>query len=123
MAIPSGSGTEVLKRFKANSTSGSNLVIFSGTANHVYTILNIIIHNTITTAATFGMHMQYGGSSSSGDLFYIAGGAAGNQSLPGQVSFMWNDKIVLEGADDIIFNGSSSCNIDIWGSYIDQDWT
>ena len=123
MAIPSGSGSEVLERSKANSTSGSDLIIHSGTANHIYSFLSIIVMNTVTAAATFGMHIQYGGSSSSGDLFYILGGAAANMTLVGQKTFIFNDRLVLVGADDLVFNGSSSCNIDIWNSYIHQDWS
>ena len=26
-------------------------------------------------------------------------------------------------ADDLVINGSGSSNIDVWGTYIDQDWT
>ena len=38
MAIPSGSGTEVLKRVTAHNNNGI-VEILSGTANHIYTIL------------------------------------------------------------------------------------
>ena len=123
MAIPSGSGSEVLETSRGNSTSASDLIIHSGTGNHIYSFLSIIVHNTVTAAATFGMHIQYAGGTNANELFYILGGAAGNMTLVGQKTFIFNDRLVLVGTDDLVFNGSSSCNIDIWNSYIHQDWS
>ena len=123
MAIPSGSGTEVLKRVKCNATDASDVILHSGTADHIYTFLSIIICNTITTATTFGMHLQYAGGTNANELFYLIGGSANNQALGGEQTFIWNDRLVLSGADDLVFNGAASCNIDVWASYIHQDWS
>ena len=39
MAIPIGSGTEVLKRASIHDNNNSHTEILSGEANHIYTIL------------------------------------------------------------------------------------
>ena len=41
MAIPSGSGTEVLKRLFYTVTDTTDTVIINGVANHIYTIISI----------------------------------------------------------------------------------
>ena len=43
MAIPSGSGTEVLKRATFDGNLNTAPVIINGVANHIYTILTIRI--------------------------------------------------------------------------------
>jgi hypothetical protein len=124
MAIPSGSGTEVLKRVYTNSTSASDIILHSGaSAHHIYTFISIIICNTITTATSFGMHTQAAGGTNPSELFYLIGGSANNQALGGQQTFIFNDRLVCYGTDDLVFNGAASCNIDVWASYIDQDWS
>ena len=131
MAIPNGSGTEVLKRFYANLTSGSDLKVLDGVANHIYIFTSIIICNTLTAAATFGMHIQVSAGTNPGELWYLLGPpttadaepAAGSHVLGGQETFVFNERWILYSADELIMNGSSSSDIDVWGTYIDQDWT
>ena len=45
MAIPSGSGTEVLKVNRYQNIS-TETIVFQGVADHIYTILSIIVCNT-----------------------------------------------------------------------------
>ena len=123
MAFPQGSGSERIKRFKANLTSGSDSIIHNGVSLHIYTFLSIIICNTLTAAATFGIHIEKDGSASSADLYYLIGGSANNHPLGGQETFVFNDKFMLEGADHLVMNGPGSSNIDVWYTFIDQDWT
>ena len=42
MAIPSGSGTEVLKRAFHKGVTNSEITLITGVANHNYTILSLI---------------------------------------------------------------------------------
>ncbi len=42
MAIPSGSGTEVLKRASIHALTDSSQILIDGVANHIYTILSVI---------------------------------------------------------------------------------
>ncbi len=43
MAIPSGTGTEVLKRGTFTVTGTTDTKILDGVADHIYTVLSIII--------------------------------------------------------------------------------
>ena len=54
MAIPSGSGTEVLKRASVDGVANSYNKILDGEANHIYTILSFVIfaHSTATVEIT-----------------------------------------------------------------------
>ena len=46
MAIPSGTGTEVLNRGTFTVTDTTDTKILDGVANHIYTVLSIIITET-----------------------------------------------------------------------------
>jgi len=118
MAIPSGSGTEVLKRsgyYALQSSSGATVLI-NGVANHIYTVLSVVICNRTASATTVQMYCQPDGS---GQYELMGDGFA---NVPAQETFVWNDKFVLTGTDHLVLTNSGS-HADIWVSYIDQDWT
>ena len=114
MAIPSGSGTEVLKRVTLHANNSAWAEILSGTANHIYTILSVIFLNN--TASTYGVGMRV--NDGSNDVQLLNDGA---QKVAGYGTFVWNDKFVLTGDDDLdVYNEHSDG--DWYVSYIDQDW-
>ena len=115
MAIPSGSGTEVLKVSKLNPTDVSNQVLINGVADHIYTVLSIITCETTGNPEIFSMYIKHQG----GTAFYILA----NQALAGRETFIWNDRIVLTGTDELVWVSDGACNIELVCSYIDQDWT
>ena len=116
MAIPSGSGTEVLKRFYVNNLTNSDTKILDGVANHIYTVLSISFNER--GGVTEYVSMQ---------IFYDAGGTGisllSNQTLLANETFVWNDKFVLTGTDELVVATSNEASVDCWISYIDQDFT
>ena len=42
MAIPSGSGTEVLKRASVHNNSDAYTAVITGVANHIYTVISVV---------------------------------------------------------------------------------
>ena len=113
MAIPTGSGTEVLKRVTLHANSNAFTEIFSGTANHIYTILSIIFTDKQGASGTISIRVNDG----SNDIFILE---SHTHSASG--TFVFNDKFVMEGDDDLdVFN--SVTNGDWYVSYIDQDWS
>ena len=115
MAIPSGSGTEVLKRAQANGNSNTPVSILTVAANHIVTILSIIICNIDTgTSVTYNIQVSPAGS---GACYLMT-----TTPIPGASTFIWNDKFVMTAADVLIIN-SSSGDFELYVSYIDQDWS
>ena len=113
MAIPSGSGTEVLKRITLHNNNASYTEILSGTANHIYTIISIVFCNMSTSAGFCGFRVNDG----SNDIYFME-----SQMVAAKGTFTWNDKFVMEGDDDLdVYNQSD--NGDWYVSYIDQDWS
>jgi len=113
MAIPSGTGTEVLKRVTVHGNNGGYVEALSGTADHIYTILSITFCDMQDAAGSCHFRVNDG----TNDIFlcYL-------QPVPALGSFVWNDKFVMEGDDDLdVYN--SCTNGDWYISYIDQDWT
>tara|TARA_Y100000310_G_C20583150_1_gene764010 strand:+ start:67 stop:420 length:354 start_codon:yes stop_codon:yes gene_type:complete len=117
MAIPSGSGTEVLKRVSLNDNSNAWTPIITGVANHIYTILSVTFCETANNASTtvaIKIDVNAAGSNEVSLLDH-------HTAVPAYGSFVWNDKFVMTGTDKLIVY--SSANMDIYVSYIDQDWT
>ena len=116
MAIPSGSGTEVLKVSKLNPTNVAEQVLINGVADHIYTVLSIITCETTGNPEIFSMFIKHAGTSTA---YYILH----SQALTGKETFIWNDRIVLSGTDELVWVSDGACNIELVCSYIDQDWT
>ena len=113
MAIPSGSGTEVLKRVTVHANNAGWVEAISGTANHIYTILSIIFTDQQNASGTLAIRINDG----SNDVRILQ-----NQSHGAYETFVFSDKFVLEGDDDLdVYNSVTDGDWII--SYIDQDWT
>ena len=114
MAIPSGSGTEVLKRnWKVDLSNTTYKLIDGPDADHIYTVLSVVFYNTETsTVSLIGLQIN---PAAGADNKLIA-----DLSLAGKETFVWNDKIVLTGTDELVCVNASSTNVDVYCSYIDQ---
>ena len=116
MAIPSGSGTEVLKRVSSLLGAGdSDTNILDGVANHIYTVLTISVYNIhATNTASIKLKIMESGSTTRflGDHI----------SVPSRGIFVWNDKFVMSGTDELFVNTDTDSAY-FWVSYIVQDWT
>tara|TARA_B100000131_G_C17654926_1_gene425677 strand:+ start:59 stop:409 length:351 start_codon:yes stop_codon:yes gene_type:complete len=116
MAIPSGSGTEVLKVNRFQGINATNTIVLQGVADHIYTVLSIIFVNTDSSAREIYMRM-YDGTGTSNEHYILQA-----QSVPTNGTFVFNDKMVISGA----YNLRVSCangDMDVTVSYIDQDWS
>tara|TARA_R100000329_G_C7578527_1_gene204971 strand:- start:578 stop:919 length:342 start_codon:yes stop_codon:yes gene_type:complete len=113
MTIPSGSGTEVLKRKTLHANNATTTTILTGEANHIYTIISVIFCNMTNGAGNIGMQVNDG----SNPIYLLD-----NTSVGGYNTFVWNDKFVLE-EDDILKVYNQVTNGDWYVSYIEQDWT
>ena len=119
MAIPSGSGTEVLKKaFKAGLSSSVEKLI-DGVANHIYTVLSVSFQETGGAAETINMYIYQGATNDATNKVELLR----NESLPSENTFIYSDKFVLVGTDELLVQTGASANVDVWCSYIDQDWS
>jgi len=124
MAIPSGSGSEVLKTGNVtafNHTADNK--ILDGVANHIYTILSIIIVNSTATAT--GLNLYIFPSANSGNRVDLLKGSTGGTIIPAYGTFVFSDKFVITGTDELVITAQSGGggDLDAWLSYIDQDWS
>jgi hypothetical protein len=125
--IPSGNGSEVLKRTTIHAQSNTatsfrwdgtmattGTSTYAVTANHIITVINIIFNEQANAGEDINLYMNDG----SNNIQLIQ-----SQSLPAYGTFVWNDRLVLTGGDKLIINAGSSANIDAICNYIDQDWS
>jgi len=118
MAIPSGSGTEVLKMHTINAVSNTAQdMIPSPTANHIYVILTVFVKETGGQPESISIRITDADGSSNPhylmDSFQIAAAD----------TFILNDKIVISGDRHLQISSGNAANLDVTVSYIDQDWT
>ena len=116
MAIPSGSGSEVLTRGTFTITGTGDTKILDGVANHIYTVLSIIVCETAAGTESFNMFVD---PSAGGTDYEILS----DQALGANETFVWNDRLVITGTDELNITMASASSTDIYISYIDQDWS
>jgi len=117
MAIPSGSGSEVLKRGTYTVTTTADTKILDGVANHIYTVVSILITETAGNDEIFGLFLDPSAGGTDYEIISLA------TNLPADTTYVFNDRLVLTGTDELNFKSAATCDIDIVISYIDQDWT
>jgi hypothetical protein len=103
MAIPSGAGTEVLRRKTLHNNNATTTEILSGESSHIYTILSIVFCSITNGYGTIDIKVNDG----SNDIFIVRA-----QEHTGYETFVWNDKIILFEDDDL----------DVYNSVADGDW-
>ena len=113
MTIPSGSGTEVLKRY-ANQVQNTTQTAFTVDTNHIITILSI--HATVMGGSACGVSIYVHDGSADRSIIY-------NNSVPSYGTFVHNDKIVLTGGDSLKIQSHASEDVEYYVSYIEQDWS
>ncbi len=123
MAYPSGSGSEILRRGAIHAQAGGNTTAFTwdGTSptmgtdtytvptNHIITVLTIVITDQTNTAKYFNLWAN--------DISFLK-----QQSVPGDSTYIWNDRFVLHPADKLYIDGESGANFDVFYTYLDQNW-
>ena len=125
--IPSGNGSEVLRRglVDVQSTTETHL-LFNGSKTvagaqvgtvpslHIITMLNMSFCNTTANSMTLSMWVY-------GDSVYTT--YFNNQTIASNETFVWNDRFVLQAGDSLRINGVGSGTCDVNYSFIDQDWS
>tara|TARA_A100000172_G_C2959983_1_gene82143 strand:- start:22 stop:420 length:399 start_codon:yes stop_codon:yes gene_type:complete len=132
MAIPSGSGSEVLKRHAVKS-SGANWTTIRWTedvtasgntsaggeavpTNVILTILNISMHNADgSNTLGFALTQDVAGTT---DIYHLSNSA---QAIPPNQTYIYNDRIILHPTDKLKVYGNYAYHCLI--NYIKQDWT
>ena len=126
MAYPSGSGSEILRRGAIhNQVAVATSFKFDGTSpttgtssyvvptNHIITILNISFQDQSNSSKTFWIWAELGGIECKFNQYVVLGALQ---------TYVWNDRIVLHPTDKLIVNSAASANIDVYYTYVDQNW-
>ena len=109
MARPSGYGSEVLLANSASYTAAANpnTALITATAHQIVTILSCTICAISGGAVSIKVGAKY--------ITY-------NQTIPAGDTFVFNDKLVLQN-DTFAIRTHDSTQMDVYVSYILQDWT
>ena len=122
MAIPSGSGSEVLKSVYKEALTNSVVKLIDGVANHIYTILTITWCEKGADATNgIDLYVDLAGidvSGGSGKDIYILN----EHNVGSRETFVYSDRFVITGEDELFTRISTSANVDVVCTYIDQSW-
>ena len=124
MAIPGASdGQEVLRRgvilaqsnddtsFKWDGTSPTTTAHADTVAtNHIITVLSIIFTETANAAET--IYLQH-----------VQGYILHTQDIAARATFIFNERLSLKSGEFLKTWAGNSADIDIFYSYLDQDWS
>ena len=114
-ALPaSAAGTEILRRSHKSGLTNSIIKIIDGSSNHMYTILSIIFTEMGGGEETITMYIDPEALGS--DEVYLFH----NQNLGPYETFVWNDKFMLWGTDELVIATGNAANVDVWCTYIEN---
>ena len=105
--------SEVLKVAVKAGLTNSEHVMINGVSGHTYTVLSITICETAGAAETFDLYVINDGGGTDNYIYKA-------QALGANETFTHNDRIVLEGTDELGFITGGSANVDVTVSYLDQ---
>ena len=124
MAIPGSSdGQEVLRRgvittqsnawtsFKFDGTSPTTgTSSYTVPSNHIITLLSIVWCETGNAAEIFHLSLE--------PIYIIV-----NQALAARETFIYSERLNMEGGEKLQTYITSSADVDVFYSYLDQDWS
>lgn len=120
MAIPSGSGTEVLKNSVVYNQGAGAVDLIDLTVSGIWTatIISIIVTNSHATEdGFFDLHIV--STSPAGDIKLVE-----KQSSTRLSTFVFNERVVIADGQKLAFERNGSLGgYDVITSYILQDWT
>ena len=116
--IPSGNGSEVLKRATATGDFDGIETILTVASNHIYTIISVVItecDNASDKNFFLGMFDSDGTSNEHIIKMWTP--------IPPNGTFVWNDKFSFSGDKTFRVKTQTSSNLDVLCTYIEQDWS
>ena len=112
----SAAGTEILRRSHKVGLSNSPIKIIDGAStDYTYTLLSITFCEN--AGADELINMKIDTEASGADVFLLDA-----QVLSSKETFVWNDKIMLWGTDELVVYCSSAADVDVYCTYIEQRW-
>jgi len=114
---PSGAGTEVIRRSYIDGQAESEGTILTGVANHIMTIVSIIVlERGGSTDTKFKLYVDYDAGGT--DLYLLD-----DQAIGSKKTFVWSDRFAITATDKLHIIGESAdgtAALDVWCTYIDQ---
>jgi hypothetical protein len=112
-------GKEVIRRAYYDGVAETEQTILTGLANHIMTIISIIVCERSGQAdSTFSLNIDY--DNSGNDLRILTNNPIGEDG-----TFIWSDRFALTETDRLWMSGASTTGTfagDVWISYIDQQF-
>ena len=117
MAIPTGSGSEVLKSADIAALSNSVQTLITGEANHIYSVLSIIFCEQGDQSDERIQLYLTDTDGTSNPIYLLM-----DQAIGAQETFVWNDRFSWQGTQKLRAITLAAADIDVHVTWIEQDW-
>jgi hypothetical protein len=112
----SSAGTEILRRsFKVGLTNSPYKIIDGASTSYMYTLLCVTFCENAGAGETISMKIDT--EASGNDVFLLDA-----QALKAKQTFVWNDKIMLWGTDELVVYTGDGADVDVYCTYIEQQF-
>lgn len=112
----SSAGSEILRRSHVVGLSTTPVKLIDGaSADYTYILLTVTFCEN--SGADEAINMKIDTEASGADVFLLDA-----QALLSKETFIWNDKLMLWGTDELVVYTGSAANIDVYCTYIEQRW-
>ena len=112
-------GKEVIRRQYISESGESEATILTGVANHIMTIVSIIVTDRSGQADNnFHLYVDYDLSGT--NIYFLL-----NQPVGADATFVWSDKFAITATDKLHilgFSTTGTATYDVWCTYIDQQF-
>jgi len=110
-----GTGTEVLRRKFVHANSNADVALITGVTDHIFTLLSVVLCELGGAAETFSLYID---PDTGVNNIYLTNEAP----ISAKGTYVFTEKIVITNTDTL-YVWSSTGNVDIYCSYIDQDFS
>ena len=114
---PTASGKEVLRRSYKVDLNNTTYKIIDGVADHIYTVLSVVFQNRYGAGSVY-IALQVNADGGGTDVKIME-----SQLLPAVGTFIFSDRIIIAGEDELVAVNETAQDIDVYCSYIDQDFS
>ena len=118
MAFPTGPGSERIKYSALDDLTDTDQTLITGVALHIYTVISIICCEQGNNSDT-KLRMRITDSDGSANPCFLIY----DQAVPAYGTFVFSDRFSFDGDKKLVIDTAGGANVDVFCTYIDQDWT
>lgn len=112
-----GTGTEVIRRVFVHASNNASTALITGVADHIYTVLSVVISNMGSSSEDELFSLYVDPDTGTDDIYWTK-----EENVPPQKTYIFSEKVSITNTDKL-YIWTSAGDMDIYCTYIDQDYS